>query len=584
MCGLTGYVPKNTKSIPNMDWIKILLSYNDERGSDSSGYYMNGEVVKTLDGVKEYIIDNPLKITSKNKTIIIHNRKSSVGAISLNNAHPFEITDGNRTMVIAHNGTIFNIEALAAKRGISTKSMFVDSLILGNILFAGDYSVLDEYNGGAALLWAYKDEPNVLYAFKGASRSKHNGAMEEERPLHLLMDETGYYLSSLIEPLKVISNGEKECYTLEENTVVKIHNNRIIKIYSANRENAFQNRIFVNAQQPVGGQQQLPLYDTKAFTYKYEFYLHDNKEIYDEIADGVGPAFVGMRYYNIPDNFENVPAKELSNKYLLNGYYTKNLVPVKSKSAIYFLDGIKIKESFIDYISANEDMYKTKNAYEKYQSLSMFSSHPIMPLYNEIKEHCFIFYEGKILAGHTNKIIVEPFKESNRIYIIEDGSVDVIKYKCSNDCITADIKNEQDSVDEGQVEIQINEEYFIYRFKSHTDQTEKESIRQEHLLGVDMSAFYFTHDNDLWFTGDDLLIPAVAMILEDSEPKVWDNIAELENQVKTYLFECLNNGVHLASEIMTKYRVELSDYVANSLENLIDNYEKNLSSQASNNV
>ena len=581
MCGLTGFVPKNTKSVPNMDWIKLLLSYNDERGSDSSGYYMNGEVIKTLDGVKEYIAENPLKVTSKNKTIIIHNRKSSVGAISLNNAHPFEITDGNRTMVIAHNGTIFNIEALATKRGVNTKSMFVDSLILGHILFTGDYSVLNDYNGGAALLWAYKDEPNVLYAFKGASKSKYNGPMEEERPLHLMMHDSGYYISSLIEPLKAISNGDYECYTLEENTVVKIQGNKINRVYKADRTQSFQNRVYDNSYQPVGSQQQLPLYDTKAFTYKHEFYLHNNKEIYDEIADGIGPAFVGMRFYNIPDGCENTPAKELDNKHLLNGYYTKNLVPVNSKSVVYYLDGIKIQEKFVDFIHENRQFYRSKSAYDKYIALSNFSSYPIMPLFSEVKDHCLIFHEGKVLISHANKITVEPFKEPNRIYIIDNGEIDVIKYKCSNDCITAELKKEEES---DHVEIQIDEENFIYRFKNATEKYEKESKRQELLLGVDMNAFYFTHDEEIWFTGEDLLIPAVSLILEDCEPKVWDSISELQNQVKTYLFECLNNNVHLASDLRNKYKVELSEYAIYTLQELMENYEKSLSTQTSSNV
>ena len=74
----------------------------------------------------------------------------------------------------------------------------IDSEILLEIIYTSkNFKVLSDYNGGAALLFTSINEPNVIYAFHGASSETKNGALIEERPLYYVETKEGWYFCSI---------------------------------------------------------------------------------------------------------------------------------------------------------------------------------------------------------------------------------------------------------------------------------------------------------------------------------------------------------------------------------------------------
>ena len=238
MCGIIGFVGSN----PNLEKLKILALYNDERGGDSCGFAINNEIFKYANitddtfkkafskhaVLKNFVVNNP----KKNQTILMHTRKSSIGHSIESNAHPFLVEYGDRKLIGVHNGTIKNIEDLSHKY-LTDEEMkhfrfSTDSEVLFYIMVKNNnYDILTEYEGGAALLWYDPDKPDVIYGFKGASPSTiYHGfsSMQdfgdvEERPLHLTHLEGGVYFSSLMEPLNAIGAELGKVLTLKANTV-----------------------------------------------------------------------------------------------------------------------------------------------------------------------------------------------------------------------------------------------------------------------------------------------------------------------------------------------------------------------------
>lgn len=240
MCGLVGF----SGTSPDINALKILGIYNDTRGGDACGFAINNKIFKSAyydldrfsklftkkEGQEKFVKNN-----NKNQIILMHTRKGSAGGKTSEQAHPCKVKNSKgRELIGIHNGTIRNIDDLVEKYLSKSDIVFghsdTDSLKLYTILCeTGNYDVLTEYEGGAALLWYYVDEPTTLYAFKGASESySYNhvsyGKVEEERPLFWGELGNSIYFSSIQDSLFAINI--KEVYSLSYNKVFTIKNGK----------------------------------------------------------------------------------------------------------------------------------------------------------------------------------------------------------------------------------------------------------------------------------------------------------------------------------------------------------------------
>lgn len=263
-CGIFAWAGKSVKTF-NKAKFDIQGLYNDSRGGDSCGVTTDGEIYYGIGISKHYSAflhkqgyEAPLLIP----TVIGHTRKSSSGTVNSNNAHPFGFGDYEKTFefVGVHNGTLQNEDELAKNYNIETsvKSLNnfninvwernkIDSEILLEIIYKNkNFKVLSDYIGGAALLFTNTLEPNVLYAFKGASRfnSYDQGDGEDERPLYYYKEsKNSLYISSLQESLEAIGGiANENLFSFSHNTVYKITDGNIFTAekIEISRKNAHQ--------------------------------------------------------------------------------------------------------------------------------------------------------------------------------------------------------------------------------------------------------------------------------------------------------------------------------------------------------
>lgn len=248
-CGIFAWSGKSAKSF-NKAKFDIQGLYNNSRGGDSCGVTTDGEIYYGTTGSKHYHdflhmrgYESPLLIP----TVIGHTRKSSSGSVNSDNAHPFGFgdIDSKFEFIGVHNGTLHNQDDLAKKYNldvnVNEKNNFnvttfsrkkIDSEILLEIIYKqGNFKVLSDYIGGAALLFTDTSDPNVLYVFKGASKLDDNdtGVDLEERPLYYYKEhKNSLYVSSIQESLEAIGGVSNEnLFKFTENIVYKIKDGNI---------------------------------------------------------------------------------------------------------------------------------------------------------------------------------------------------------------------------------------------------------------------------------------------------------------------------------------------------------------------
>lgn len=131
MCGIYGYIGKPNKTTKQV--IRALAVLNEARGKDSCGL-----AVITKDSVQVekkaqlatqfYLQHKPEQLIPNEFAIVMgHNRLATTGAITDDNAHPFQVGD----YLFTHNGVIFNHWQLEEQYGVEVQ---VDSQMIGHAL------------------------------------------------------------------------------------------------------------------------------------------------------------------------------------------------------------------------------------------------------------------------------------------------------------------------------------------------------------------------------------------------------------------------------------------------------------------
>lgn len=239
MCGLYGRLSKEKKI--DMLAFNVLGVANDIRGGDSCGYFIDGKFNYGHEQTKLYEnffkTDDTLKTITTAKIALGHDRKASVGGVSLEKAQPVIITNEDDPslidFVLIHNGTINNHKELEKKYlKVDNKDSYSDSQIMAYIIYYHGFNVLQEYIGAGAFVIAdYRQDRNnpTAYIFKGESAQTYSGKPQEERPLYLAMKQNEIWFSSLRAPLELITwNKNYKVIDLKTNTLFTIKDGTII--------------------------------------------------------------------------------------------------------------------------------------------------------------------------------------------------------------------------------------------------------------------------------------------------------------------------------------------------------------------
>lgn len=237
MCGLAGIISSNKTSF-NVNHFNLLGTLNDERGGDSCGIFIDGEVKYGINDKKlfrSFMCD--LKYPKTSSIALLHCRKASAGyTVNLYQSQPVIIKENDEIkFVLMHNGTINNINALASKYisniNITGQS---DSQILAQIIYHKGYDVLKEYTGCAVLIIVdYRfNTPKILF-FKGSS-CYNEANSKSERPLYFMYNEDKFYFSSMYASLYCINNTQN-IYDFPVNKLYELKDNKLLFIKNIDR-------------------------------------------------------------------------------------------------------------------------------------------------------------------------------------------------------------------------------------------------------------------------------------------------------------------------------------------------------------
>ena len=337
LCGLVGFSGKEDCSI---DKIKTLLMYNESRGKDSSGIYLKGKsITKSIGKVSETLL--PKYIFSSSNMVIAHTRHGTVGTVSEENAHPFQIGQ----ITGAHNGTIDNFKEIAAHHSIEDTLFSSDSKVIFLVLEKTKEAktVFENYSGSAAII--YTDGSGLLYVYK-----------DKERPLFRGVSKEGLYISSIESSLFAI-----DCESIKkfkDNVLYTIENGKIIKSLRISRNKQIEKKRI--EKEVYSHHNNYRGYDRKRIGYKqqndYQHNLWNN--VYDGTIDGWDKPWIiafeeGMSGIEIPDSeithFTKSPF--ISEKPIDTNIITDNNEIVKFGNSL-----IKEEDSLEDRIDALETL------------------------------------------------------------------------------------------------------------------------------------------------------------------------------------------------------------------------------------
>lgn len=501
-CGIFGQAADLVSKI-NESNIKILGLFNETRGKHSCGITYDGEIYHGLDKNKlftDFIKHNNFKI--ENFPVVIgHTRSASSGTVNHFNSHPFGFGQNKESFefIGVHNGTLYNHETLAKTFNVSLTDSYysddnvlltrtkIDSEILLQILYENpnDYSVLEQYQGKAALVWTDTKEPNVIYLYSGMSRMTEayvQGQKMEERPMNVWTEsENNFYFSSLKEPLYCIGGKTEDVVQIEYNTVYKITDGDFANAEKTeiSRDNCFQTETYVhnayhgynknffskktkeeidaeNFSQTcdfepektkhyssVTGSINIYNDDTLYPSTKYLHKVYSKKLRYyyaGTLIQGVFIYIANFGFYYVGENDVEADKKlnDIRGKYFdynlglfkpIKVFETDKIIYDSEKLNIfkyYFYEGISLKTS-LDYTVLTSSIVK-KNT----RQLSFCSKHPIIDICFAFKPSTNqeIFLDGKLFTGDIKSVGFE------KIYTVFAGNLVRVEEKTTRPPIT----------------------------------------------------------------------------------------------------------------------------------------------------
>jgi predicted glutamine amidotransferase len=410
MCGIIGY---SGKEKPNKMWLKLMGLFNDSRGGQGVGYSTNGNIYKSIfpDEFKGYFQKNDLKFTGKNNTCIMHTRRASIGGKAFDNTHPFEIKG---KLIGVHNGTVKNITELKNDlkeqhfdiNDMKINSMGTDSekiFYMLSVTGTKNLSVLEKYEGGAALMWYNPKNMNELMVFKGGNKNNF-----EDRPLFFLRDEdhSFIYLSSMIEPLKIIQaeNPDFLVGSVPINKLMTLQSGKFVKSVEVKREELKKPIPFHNSRggQHHGGYGQYDSYDTDEFQEKWKgenpnnTIIHKNETLKDHFRKPVK-----SKKYQALTRREKKALKRLE-----GGSFTLDLQKFANpgKNRLY-IDGLKYKLNgavISGFYGVNDETLETYFICSLYE----IDEHAVEHWAKDgFGEEYFAFYNGNMLSTYWNEFI-----------------------------------------------------------------------------------------------------------------------------------------------------------------------------------
>ena len=180
MCGLVGMVGDLQKK--HEDMMTYLIQVDSLRGFHSTGVAFvkpdgNTDIIKVLGSGYEMTKNDRYKVNllSKNAAIIGHNRYATIGAVNVENAHPFQygsiIGAHNGTLInkyiIEENGEKFDVDSQALvnsvdKRGLDKTLQYLNGAWALTMWDSNDNAVKIVRNEERPLFVAYTDDAKVL--------------------------------------------------------------------------------------------------------------------------------------------------------------------------------------------------------------------------------------------------------------------------------------------------------------------------------------------------------------------------------------------------------------------------------------
>jgi hypothetical protein len=354
-CGLFAFIGTDPEKYFQWDKFNILGWFNDSRGGDACGRIVGNICQHGIDELKTYkefamAVKNPVSKITEN-TILGHTRKASSGGKDSIYAQPIvlykkdvnmkaikntqlkgiikNMSDNDIVCSGIHNGTIDNYTELAPKYGIPTE-YHNDSKVLLNILFYGNYEVLKQYVGTAALIWR-NHITNKTYIFKGSSKNWITSTTDsEERPLYYwMLTPDNMYISSVDDSLLFIGATKDSLVDIECNILYTFKEGSLVATEKFDRRNMHQNETYNTSKRtPVYGYRNNRSFNENNFLHK-DYYHESSSPLMLPITFNkiIRPLSDFVRLFDdCKDNTERIQTEKfdiMKSKHFKRAYYNK---------------------------------------------------------------------------------------------------------------------------------------------------------------------------------------------------------------------------------------------------------------------